>query len=168
MKQKLIQEEIVPDVIDDIPESPNVTVEYPSGVSVTYGNELTPTQVKDVPTVDWPAKDDELYMVAMVDPDAPSRKEPRFRHWLHWLVVNIPGKDMSKGETIAEYVGSGPPEGSGLHRYVFLVYAQKDHRIHTSLKLTNTSAAGRASFSIREFAGQHHSKPVAGRFTSDQ
>ena len=28
----------------------------------------------------------------MVDPDAPSRDNPTAAQWLHWLVVNIPGK----------------------------------------------------------------------------
>lgn len=46
----------------------------------------------------------------MTDPDAPSRKEPKFREWHHWLVVNIPGNDVKKGETLSEYVGSGPPK----------------------------------------------------------
>ena len=30
-----------------------------------------------------------------------------------WLVGNIPGTDVAKGETLSEYVGSGPPEGTG-------------------------------------------------------
>lgn len=47
------------------------------------------------------------------DPDAPSRKEPKFREWHHWLVVNIPGNDVKKGDTLSEYVGSGPPEKTG-------------------------------------------------------
>ena len=55
-----------------------------------------------------------------VDPDAPSRKEPKYREWRHWVVVNIPGGDVSKGEVCAEYVGAGPPKGTGLHRYVIL------------------------------------------------
>ena len=36
------------------------------------------------------------------------------------MVVNIPGGDVSKGEVCAEYVGAGPPKGTGLHRYVIL------------------------------------------------
>ncbi len=47
------------------------------------------------------------------DPDAPSRKEPTYREWHHWLVGNIPGADVNKGETLSEYVGSGPPQGTG-------------------------------------------------------
>lgn len=29
------------------------------------------------------------------------------------LVVNIPGNDVSKGDTLSEYIGAGPPEGTG-------------------------------------------------------
>ena len=58
------------------------------------------------------------------DPDAPSRHHPKFREWHHWLVVNIPGCDVSQGEVQLEYVGSGPPKGTKLHRYVFLAYKQ--------------------------------------------
>ena len=34
----------------------------------------------------------------LVDPDAPSRAEPSKREVLHWLVVNIPGNEIKKGE----------------------------------------------------------------------
>ena len=52
-----------------------------------------------------------LYDVA--DPDAPSRADPKFREWHHWCVANIPGADISKGEVLSEYVGAGPPKGTG-------------------------------------------------------
>lgn len=56
----------------------------------------------------------------ITDPDAPSRADPTWREWRHWLVGNIPGTDISKGEVLSEYIGAGPPKGTGLHRYVFL------------------------------------------------
>lgn len=34
----------------------------------------------------------------MTDPDDPTRTAPKTREWLHWLVVNIPGNDIDKGE----------------------------------------------------------------------
>ena len=52
-------------------------------------------------------------LFSFVDPDAPSRKDPKFREWHHWLVANIPGNDIQSGEVLSEYVGSGPPKGSG-------------------------------------------------------
>ena len=54
------------------------------------------------------------------DPDAPSRADPKFREWRHWVVVNIPGNRVSDGETRSQYIGAGPPKGTGLHHYVFM------------------------------------------------
>lgn len=90
---------------------------------------MTPTQVQNIPVVDWQADPNQLYTLLMVDPDAPSRAEPKRRSFKHWAVVNIPGKDVAKGDCVAEYIGAGPPNGTGLHRYVFLVYKQNDGRI---------------------------------------
>ncbi|KAK3908481.1 Phosphatidylethanolamine-binding protein-like protein [Frankliniella fusca] len=153
------KEQISPDVIDKIP-SEVAKVSYPSGASVDLGNELTPTQVKDIPTVSWNADTNAFYTLCMTDPDAPSRKEPTYREWHHWLVGNIPGADVSKGETLSEYVGSGPPEGTGLHRYIFLIFKQ-------SGKLT--SADNRGCFAIRKFAAKYNlGDPVAGNFYQAQ
>ena len=58
--------------------------------------------------------------VFYTDPDAPSRCNPKFAQWRHWLVVNIPGTDVTQGETITAYVGAAPPKGTGLHRYIIL------------------------------------------------
>ena len=54
------------------------------------------------------------------DSDAPSRWNPKFAQWRHWLVVNVSGTDIAQGETITAYVGAAPPKGTGLHRYVIL------------------------------------------------
>lgn len=40
-------------------------VTYPSGVKVEQGNVLTPTQVKDIPTIKWEAENNGLYTVCM-------------------------------------------------------------------------------------------------------
>ncbi|PAV80547.1 hypothetical protein WR25_11395 isoform B [Diploscapter pachys] len=104
--------EVVPDVVKTAPAKV-VKVNYDSGVEVNLGNVLTPTQVKDMPKLAWEADSGALYTVLMTDPDAPSRKDPKFREWHHWLVINVPGSDISKGDTIAQYIGSGPPEKTG-------------------------------------------------------
>ena len=85
------KEGVVPDVIDVVPES-IVEVKFENGSEVKMGNELTPTLVKDAPSyVSWPTEPGSFYTLCMTDPDAPSRQEPKFREWHHWLVVNIPG-----------------------------------------------------------------------------
>jgi len=101
----------------------------------------------------------------MTDPDAPSRQDPKFREWHHWLVGNIQGGNISKGDVLSAYVGSGPPEGTGLHRYVFLIYEQPKKLTFDEKRLTNTSGDHRGKFSIRNFAKKYHlGEPVAGNF----
>ena len=98
------------------------------------------------------------------DPDAPSRENPTSREFLHWLVVNVPGSDVSAGENLAAYVGSGPPKGTGFHRYVQLVYKQPG-KIDTSNipHIPNNSRNGRPKFSIQKFADEHKlGAPIAG------
>jgi hypothetical protein len=141
-----------------------------SKVNVDLGNFLTPTQVCAVdlsfyvfdfylylivkvqhqPEVKWNAEDNEYYTLIMTDPDAPSRAEPKLREWHHWLVVNIPGNKVSEGEVKSGYVGSGPPPGTGLHRYVFLVYKQNGKQDFKDVAfLSSQTATNREKFSAR-------------------
>ncbi|RWS26985.1 phosphatidylethanolamine-binding-like protein [Leptotrombidium deliense] len=157
---------VVPDVVDVVPTN----VRYASGVEVKMGNELTPTQVKDVPIqISWPKEDGALYTLCMTDPDAPSRQTPKYREWHHWLVVNIPGNNVAGGKVLSDYVGSGPPKGTGLHRYVFLVYKQPNPLKPDEKCLTNRSGEGRGNFKIRDFAKKYMlGNPIAGNFYQAQ
>ncbi|XP_046982767.1 protein D3-like [Schistocerca americana] len=151
----------VPDVVPQEPSSV-LNVHYGKH-AVENGNQLTPTDVKDHPSVTWDAEKDTYYTLAMTDPDAPSRKDPKFREFLHWLVVNIPGNDIAKGETLAEYVGSGPPRGTGLHRYVFLVFKQPGKLDFDEEPTSRTSRIGRPRFSIHKFIQKYNmEEPAVG------
>lgn len=89
--------------------------------------------------------------------------------WHHWLVGNIPGNDVSKGETLSEYVGSGPPEGTGLHRYVFLIYKQNGKLTFDEPRLKNNNGDNRGGFSIAKFAEKYNlGNPVAGNLYQAQ
>ena len=156
---------IVPEVVPKAPEK-RARVVFDSGVEANLGNVLTPTQVQNPPKVTWEADNEKLYALIMTDPDAPSRAEPKFREWHHWLVVNIPGNDVSKGEAISEYIGAGPPEGTGLHRYIYLIYQQKSKiQDKEHGHLTNCSADNRGGWKAQVFAQKHGlGDPVAGNF----
>lgn len=78
-----------------------------------FGNEITPYSMRHPPKVCWDADSDSFYTLIMTDPDAPSRQNPKFREWHHWLVVNIPGSQVNMGEVKSEYIGAGPPQGTG-------------------------------------------------------
>ncbi|XP_053946672.1 protein D2-like [Anastrepha ludens] len=160
--------EVVPDVI---PSAPNqfLKVTYDNALEVQPGAELTPTQVKSQPLVEWAADHDAFYTLIMTDPDAPSRREPTFREFKHWLVGNIPGNDISQGEVLAAYVGSGPPQGTGLHRYVFLLYKQAGKLEFLEERVGNNSRNGRPKFRAAGFAEKYGlGEPVAANFYQAQ
>lgn len=60
---KFLSDKIVPGVIDEAPGK-LAKVSYLSGVSVN-GIELTPTQVKDEPKVEWEAEAGSFYTLLM-------------------------------------------------------------------------------------------------------
>lgn len=155
---------IIPDVIDTAP-SQILEITFPSGAKVDQGNIIAPTEAKDIPSVKWKCDSNVFHTLCKTDPDAPSRKDPQFREWHHWLVVNIPGDQVSKGETLSEYIGAGPPKGTGLHRYVYLVYKQPGKLSFKERKLTNQSGTRRGKFSIKNFAIKYKlGHPIAGNF----
>jgi hypothetical protein len=76
--------------------------------------------------------------LAMYDPDAITPPS-----WLHYLVINIPNGDISKGETIISYAGPSPPPGTGSHHYIFELLEQTS-KINTTIEKRN-------SFDINSF-----------------
>lgn len=156
MKNKLI----VPDVIPIAPKE-MLQVYYQSGLKAELGNELTPTQVKDQPSVGWNAEQYSFYTLSLIDPDA----GPKKKEFQHWLVGNIPGADVSMGETLTAYVGSATPPNTGLHRYVFLVYKQPSRLVFNEQHISNRTAEKRFNFSIQKFSKKYKlGTPIAGNF----
>ncbi|XP_040827323.1 phosphatidylethanolamine-binding protein 4-like [Ochotona curzoniae] len=108
------------------------------------------------PIVKFPgALDGASYILVMVDPDAPSRSEPRSRFWRHWLVVDIKGADLKKGkiqgQELTAYQPPSPPAHSGFHRYQFFVYLQEGRVISLLPKENKT----RASWKMDSFLNRY-------------
>lgn len=158
---KFRSEEIVPDVVDIAPEE-FLSVTFQE-CKVEFGKELTPMQVKYPPSVEWNADSSSFYTLCMIDPDSISRKDPKLREVVHWLVTNIAGQNVSNGETLIEYLGSGPGIGSGLHRYVFLLYEQSNKMNFTEKHIGRRTQNERPHFSIQRFADKYGmGAPIAG------
>ncbi|CAG0918763.1 unnamed protein product [Notodromas monacha] len=150
---KLKDSGLIPDVCDHFPKETLAVRYLDSGKSaeVKFGNELRPSQVSRAPsTVTWTAKPGQLYAIIMVDPDAPSRVEPSYRSWLHWLVTNVPGSEVNRGDLVASYKGSAPPKDTGNHRYFLLVFEQQRGRIDV-----RETFEKRASFDTRKFINEY-------------
>lgn len=154
---------IVPDLIEALPKA-MIKARFQKG-SIEMGNAFTPRQAANMPTgVEFPRAAGYKYAIAMLDADAPSYREPKFRPLLHWLVVNVEAGDVraplnpNKGAVLYKYRGPKPPLGSGQHRYVLLAYRQQ-RDVPPSLTVPFEK---RTNFNMAKFASEQGlGKPVA-------
>lgn len=111
----------------------SLRVEYKAKGDVECGTDVSPSAAKAQPRVYATGlRAGTKYTLVMSDPDAPSRATPKFREWLHWIIVNAAKAEGEDGETeisgqgytVCDYSGPTPPRGTGKHRYVFVLYEQ--------------------------------------------
>lgn len=62
--EKFTDDEIFPYILDTVEDLKEAKVSYPSGLQAT-GVELTPTNVKDEPAVDWDAEEGSFYTLLL-------------------------------------------------------------------------------------------------------
>lgn len=101
-------------------------------LTVTYGNENVVcdenkpvTTYHSQPKVSFPeAIQGKNYTIVMSDPDTPVGT------YLHWIVSDINALQLQQGELgntadiLAAYVPPSPPNGTGIHRYQFILAEQ--------------------------------------------
>ncbi|KAI0077541.1 PEBP-like protein [Panus rudis PR-1116 ss-1] len=143
----LKREKLIPEIL---PESftPSIlfSIGFPSsGKEVILGNEFNVDETQDEPEINFTPlnmpveqadSDDEIsYTLAMVDPDAPTRAEPIYRSFRHWLITGLKfprdtastTSDLTALKTraaITPYRPPGPRPASGTHRYTFLLFQE--------------------------------------------
>ncbi|KAG2383382.1 hypothetical protein C9374_004719 [Naegleria lovaniensis] len=169
--------EIVPNMfpsVDSIDQGDGFSMEILyNNEKVSYGSKMTPSQVKHEPTVHITVKDLNKYQpghfftLIMSDPDAPSRRDPKCREWLHWIKANMKinndgSVSMKEVSNVADYMGSAPPKGTGYHRYVFSLFYHVGKLVHLKEHHWGPSNESRACFLASQFAKNHHMHdPVA-------
>ncbi|XP_040898392.1 phosphatidylethanolamine-binding protein 4 [Toxotes jaculatrix] len=104
-----------------------------------------------------------MYVLVMVDPDAPRRNSPTSAYWRHWLVVDIQGTALKKGQikgtTLTDYYPPSPPQKTGFHRYQFLLFEQLPD---APVSLTKQETASRGKWDLQAFVTRFGlGKPVA-------
>ncbi|XP_034473662.1 putative odorant-binding protein A5 [Drosophila innubila] len=154
--------EVIPDVIKEPPKE-LLKMRFENDLEIVEGKVYTPAELKFQPKLEWNADAQSYYTIVMLSPDAPSRENPMYRSWLHWLVVNVPGKDVAKGQLISEYYGPLPLKDSGLCRYVALVYQQSDKLNFEEKQMDLKSAEDHSNFDVQKFTQKYvMNDPLAG------
>jgi len=173
---RLLEQEIVPDVLGKLPTTASLHIQYSDSNHVNFGNQLKIQDVENPPiSLNWEDDADpdpnSFYTICLTDPDAPSRSDPKMRERVHWLVGNIPGTGKSwkekEGDELIAYVPSCPPTGSGLHRYTFVLLRQPgrlDFGSETKIDTSKEMWDLRRAFSIRAWAKRWKCEVHAANF----
>lgn len=155
---------IVPDLIDRCPEK-LAEVAFPSGGQANLGQELTPSQTLQPPSIYWEADHKSFYTLCMIDPDAPRTKPSQPNQINHWTVGNIPGNQISRGQPLTEYLPPCPQQNSPPHRYTYMIYKQPSRIKFQEPRIPANSFQNRDGFSLRNFVERYQlGNPIAGNY----
>lgn len=183
----LRENDLIPSVVpENFAPSVELSVEF-SGKRFTPGEKLTKEETSEEPKISFIDTDDigpngpSSYTLVLVDPDAPSRAEPIYGQWRHWVQSGlipvsiqalatiqsgqedkniaiseasaIPIVEKSKIEAATPYLGPGPRPNSGTHRYTFLLYREpRDGFSLTAADMGSNEFTQRRSWNATEFA----------------
>jgi hypothetical protein len=186
---RLKKAEIIPTVINDFLPTLTLKISWPSNNTSELGNTINPADLQDTPKIelhDDPSSSSYRkcsslkYTIAMTDPDAPSRDNPKWSEMCHWIAtgVKISSSSSSSAEKIhinkkfkevMEYKPPGPPPKTGKHRYVFLAFAPANSttkKLHLSKPNDRQHwGTGKERHGVRDWADDNGLVAV-GKFTS--
>ncbi|KAH6641193.1 phosphatidylethanolamine-binding protein [Chaetomium tenue] len=144
VRDRLKAAEIIPTVIDDFLPSLGLHATWPSGSRAQLGNALSPHNLDSEPSIALhdmrvatpPSPQNKnkkkkralTYAITLTDPDAPTREDPSWSEFCHWIAAGVlepalcdprdPGPCapvLSHLREIVPYKAPEPPEGAGFH-----------------------------------------------------
>ncbi|KAL1706578.1 phosphatidylethanolamine-binding protein [Schizophyllum commune] len=191
----LKREQLIPDVLpESFYPSGVFSIVFPSGRKVTIGEEIPLEDTVDEPDIIFSpigvaepgtgdiqagaAAQEATYTVVMLDPDAPSRENPLFRSFRHWVITGLKASADTSTTTnnlaalkmktaTTPYRPPGPRPGSGLHRYTFLLFqepAADSFAIPEGAPEYGAALEERRSWNGVEFGEKYGLKLVAANF----
>ncbi|THV08339.1 PEBP-like protein [Dendrothele bispora CBS 962.96] len=175
--QAFTNAKIVPDVLPSFSPRALLNVTFTDAsmqsVNVTPGIQLTMAQTAQEPQFFFLANvtipPNLLYVVAIVDPDAPTPQNANISQFRHFLgggfsVDSTTGLLMNNTAALTDFAPPTPPAGSDPHRYVVLAYLQPDNFDSIANQFVNAST-NRMNFNITTFAqATNLSAPLAANF----
>ncbi|BCS83470.1 phosphatidyl ethanolamine-binding protein-like protein [Cotonvirus japonicus] len=126
-----------------------------NGIIITNNMILPLKQTQIMPKITCNSTNNDYYTIIVVDPDAPSPKNPIYKYFLHLLIIN-------NNETIVPYKYPSPPKNSGLHRYYFYLMKQSNYLKYDKLglQINDNHEVVRQKFNFGEFIQNNNLKQV--------
>lgn len=173
---RLIDAQVIPTVIDDFKPLIGIDASWNSH-SAKLGNTLDPEDLQSSPSIHFKhlKADSTLnldagvtHVLALTDPDAPSRDNPKWSEFCHWLATSNPSDSSDlQLKDIVEYKPPGPPPKTGKHRYVFLVLVPANgttEKLHLAKPSDRKHwGSDKEEHGVRQWADEHDLVPV-GKF----
>ncbi|KAK7748529.1 carboxypeptidase Y inhibitor [Cytospora paraplurivora] len=110
---ELKEAEIIPTVIDNFLPSLLLDVNWSSSDFASLGNTLKPKKLQDEPSITLtrpPTPRDVCYSatnvtytVTVTDPDAPSRHDPKWSEFLHWIATGLVVSDTTGSSCLSRH-----------------------------------------------------------------
>jgi large subunit ribosomal protein L35 len=133
--QRLLQMNVVPDLIPSILPTAKLSVSIPSQSSapIEPGSFLPPAALSQPPQLSLQvfSPGTKQYTLLMLDPDSPDAMAETFTTKVHWIVPNITisptaSQIDSSAPALVPYLAPNPEKGTPYHRYTFLAFAQPE------------------------------------------
>ncbi|KAK8046685.1 PEBP-like protein [Apiospora saccharicola] len=187
VQEELKEAEIIPTVIDDFLPPFLLDAEWSSSDYATLGNTLKVKELQHEPHITLSEVSESsaslcgskmIYIVTMTDPDAPSRDNPKWSEFCHFIASGLTLSTSADEacsrvqfadlQEIVPYKPPGPPPKTGKHRYVFLAFAPINGTtdpLHVSKPEDRQHwGAGKEGYGVRDWAKANGLKPVAANF----
>ena len=174
IRDTLTTNKVIGDVLDDFEPSYYLDIAYPKyHETVLLGNDIPVEAVQDRPTFTFTSikskshtTKNSTFTLALTDPDAKSRDNPKWSEMCHWLLTNITIPEpllLKKSDELKGYKPPGPPPKTGAHRYVFVLLEGKSSEVEPP-KERQHWGYGKVRHGVRDWAAENDLTVVGANF----
>lgn len=168
---------IIDEVIDDFQPKCFVAALYDNKQkSVALGNKFKKSETEEKPALRIYCpniKSTPGLTLALTDPDAPSRNDPKWAEMCHWIAVVYATNqtdievdlnlDITSDTDLVDYKPPSPPPKTGYHRYIFLLLEGVNTNL-TAPKDRQHWGTGKKRHGVRDWAKQEDLAVVGANF----
>jgi phosphatidylethanolamine-binding protein len=192
LNYSLKKADIIDDVVNDFEPKCFLAPYYgKKHRSVTLGNAIKPSKTQIRPSLKIYCPDIQSthgLTIVLTDPDAPSRSNPEWAEFCHWIgIIPVPDQEFLEmsmasgaekelvectsslslvtdiGNNVAADKPPGPPPKTGYHRYVFLLL-QGDNTNLTAPKDRKNWGTGKERHGVRDWAKKEGLEVIGANF----